>query len=91
MHHTKNRLDENQKTISIKKWNIGFENAKINRLHLLSTNYLINSRKHEWRCCQPKQKISIKLHRKVFQMIKESNVERMCESIILETQVIFST
>ena len=36
-------------------------------------------------CCQPKQKTGIKLHRQVFQRIKESKWRIYCESNIFET------
>ena len=51
---------------------------------------LIKSRKHEYKSCQPKQKMRRKLHRKAFERINESKWEHLvnlCESIILETEV----
>ena len=48
--------------------------------YFLSTYKLINSRKHEWKCCWAKQKMRRNLQRKVFERIKESKWGTSCKS-----------
>ena len=45
---------------------------------------LINSRKHECKSCQPKQKTRRKLHKKVFERIKESKWGTSCKYLLIK-------
>ena len=61
--------------ISIEKLNMKIQ-IKISPI---TCPVLINSRKHECKSCQPKQKTRRKLHKKVFERIKESKWGTSCK------------